>query len=102
MHEERLIENAAETGEYFIRRLEELSHESDGFISNVRGRGFMLACDLPSQEIRDRYRQILWDLGLATLACGERSVRFRPPLIFSKDHVDEAIEKMRNGLKKIR
>jgi len=102
MHEEHLIENAYETGAYFLRRLEELAEESGGLLSNARGRGFMLAVDLPDTKARNTYRAALWDAGLATLACGTRSVRFRPPLIFTKDHVDEAIEKMRSALKKAR
>jgi len=102
MHEEKLIENAAETGRYFLRRLEELAQESGGLVSNVRGRGFMLAFDLPTTDKRDAFRQACWDAKFATLACGERSVRFRPSLIFTKDHVDEAVEKIRNVLKKVR
>ena len=48
--------------------------------------------DLPDGGSRDRLRQLCWEEGLATLACGPHSVRFRPALVFDRQDVDRAIE----------
>lgn len=87
IQEEDLIENAKQTGEYFLNRLKEFQ----GKATNIRGRGFMLAFDLESKEERDSFLKRLEEKGMLALACGSKSVRFRPHLNFSKIEVDEAI-----------
>ena len=97
MRDEHLVENAASVGEMFRHRLEELEAEFPQ-VTNARGRGLLLAFDLPDKETRNRVRQECWDHGLATLACGPRSMRFRPALIFSAADVDRAIGILRQVL----
>jgi L-lysine 6-transaminase len=89
MHEEKLVENAAMVGGVFLDLLQELEAEFPQ-VTNARGRGLLLAFDLPDTETRNRVRQACWDSGFATLACGPRSVRFRPALIFSEADVERA------------
>ena len=67
-------------------------------ITNVRGRGLMLAFDLPDGAMRDRVRQECWDKGLATLPCGPRSLRFRPPLVFSEADAERSLTTLREVL----
>ena len=95
--EEGLVENAASVGELFRRGLVELEAEFDD-VTNARGRGFMLAFDMPDGESRNAVRTKCWDAGLATLTCGPRSIRFRPSLAFSESEVEEAIAILRRVL----
>ncbi len=95
--EDGLVESTASVGELFRRRLVELEAEHDA-VSNARGRGFMLAFDLPDGESRNAVRTECWDAGLATLTCGPRSIRFRPSLTFSESDVEEAIAILRQVL----
>jgi L-lysine 6-transaminase len=95
VEEEGLVENAARVGSVFKEQLEQLQGP---VVSNVRGRGLFLAFDMPDGAARDDFRQQCWDAGLATLACGSRSVRFRPPLTFSDADVDQAMSVMRTVL----
>ncbi len=90
LEEEDLVQNAANVGGAFKIELEKLQQEF-ATVSNVRGRGLMLAFDLLDGGARDAFRQQCWEAGLATLACGLRSVRFRPPLVFSEADVEKAI-----------
>jgi len=94
---EGLVQNAADVGEIFQRGLLELQNEFE-VITNVRGRGLMLAFDLPDQPQRRALRMRCWDLGLATLSCGPRSIRFRPCLTFSEEDVERALELLRQAL----
>jgi len=91
MVEDRLVENAARVGRRLLDGLEELASRLP-LISNPRGRGLMLAFDLPDPETRNAVRTDLWREGLATLACGPRSIRLRPALIFGDAEVDRALE----------
>ena len=90
MDQERLVENSARTGALFLDGLRALAARVPA-VSNARGRGLMLALDLPDREQRDRARQRCWEAGLATLACGQRSIRFRPPLVFGPPEVERAL-----------
>ncbi|HWP38029.1 MAG TPA: L-lysine 6-transaminase [Gemmatimonadales bacterium] len=91
MAEDRLVDNAARMGNVFRAGLEALAGQT-AEVTNPRGRGFMLAIDLPSTERRNAVRTALWQEGLACLTCGPRSIRFRPPLIFGEPEVQRALE----------
>ncbi len=97
MREDGLVESAARVGCAFKDGLERLQGEFPS-ISNVRGRGLLLAFDLPDKETRNRLRQRCWDEGLATLPCGPQSLRFRPPLVFSEAEVERSLGILRKVL----
>jgi len=83
--EDNLIENSAEVGEYFLSLLRKLN------LPNARGRGLMIAFDLDDEKERDAVLKKLNETMLV-LPCGEKSIRFRPHLTFSKEEVDIAVE----------
>lgn len=91
IEEDGLLENVASVGEKFLAGLRELERKFS-LVGNARGRGLMLAFDLPDGETRDRLRERCWKEGLATLPCGPQTIRFRPPLIFSESDVSKALE----------
>lgn len=95
MEEEGLVGNAAEVGARFKEGLQTLARDFP-VITNVRGRGLFLAMDLPDGDFRRRVRAGCWDRGLAALPCGPRSLRYRPPLIFSRENADRALEILRD------
>ena len=97
IEEDGLVENAANVGRVFKARLEELQAEFPS-VTNVRGRGLMLAADMPDGEQRDALYRRCWDAGLAVLACGPRTLRFRPALIFSEGDVEKAVGILREVL----
>ncbi len=98
IEEEELIENTAQVGETFLDLLQEVQAEFPETVSNARGRGLLLAFDLPDTATRSAIRQKCWGKGLATLACGPRSLRFRPSLIFSREDARRAVDILRQVL----
>lgn len=86
IQKEKLIENAEFVGNYLKKELLKLP-----FISNVRGRGLMLAFDLENKEKRDKFL-IELQKKMVVLACGEKSIRLRPHLDFSLECADTAID----------
>jgi len=94
--EDNLVEHVAQTGEYFLQRLQEVAQEHK--VTNVRGRGFMCAFDLPNTELRNQFIKIGMEKGVLFLGCAEKSIRFRPALIMHKDEIDLAIKVMKDVL----
>jgi L-lysine 6-transaminase len=92
MAEEKLVENAASVGAHLLRGLEKLQASRPDVFSNARGRGLMCAIDLPDGEIRGATADRAYELGMVILGCGERSLRFRPPLDVTAAEVDEALD----------
>ena len=97
IEEENLVKNAAVMGERLLDGLRDLAtrHAS---MSNVRGRGLFAAFTLPSPTARQELRQTLWNRGLATLASGPSSIRFRPPLNVSREEITLALEILDDAL----
>ncbi len=98
IRDEKLVENAAHIGRVFLEGLQQLRQEFP-VITNVRGAGLLLAFDMPDGDARDALRQRCWEAGFATLACGPRSVRFRPSLVFSEADVKKGLGILRSVLK---
>ncbi len=99
--EERLLQNAEKVGEYLLKELISLQREFPDRISNVRGRGLFCAIDLPSDEYCEKLKKKLFDNGVLVLTCGERSLRFRPSLIVTKEEIKQGIDAVRRSIKEI-
>jgi L-lysine 6-transaminase len=97
MVEENLLENAASMGRALVEGLEQIAKGSD-LISNVRGRGMMIAFDLPDPRSRDIFRGLLLQNGLVALKCGTRSIRFRPMLDLDPASVEEGLALVEQSL----
>lgn len=101
IHQNKYVQNARRMGKYLLRKLNELQKEFPALISNVRGRGLMCAFDFPAAEIREQFRNILLRRNVLMLGCGEKSMRFRPPLNIDKDGIDEGISLLRSALQEL-
>ncbi|MDZ7715754.1 MAG: L-lysine 6-transaminase [Balneolaceae bacterium] len=99
IEEENLVENAASVGGYLQEKIIALSEEFEHF-TNPRGKGLFCAIDLPDAHARDAVVKECFNHNLMILSCGERSIRFRPPLTVQKDHIDEGIEIIKKAYKK--
>jgi L-lysine 6-transaminase len=97
IQDENLVDHAAEAGEHLLEGLRELQRRNSS-VTAVRGRGLMCAFDLPNKQLRDLLRQACWDRHMLTLACGERSVRFRPVLDIDSSEIDRGIEILEEAL----
>jgi len=93
IEQEKLVENAATVGDYFLGELQKLARKYP-VMSAVRGRGVMLAFDLPNPAARDAFWKGAYELGLLVVRCGARSIRLRPVLDVKTDVVDAALKIM--------
>ncbi|MDH5403607.1 MAG: L-lysine 6-transaminase [Candidatus Heimdallarchaeota archaeon] len=95
------VENAQVVGQYMINLLQSLAEESNGLISNVRGKGLMISFDLPSTELRDKFKKVVFKEKAIVLSCGHNGIRFRPSLNVTNEEVDLLLEKLHVALNKI-
>jgi L-lysine 6-transaminase len=95
IEEEGLIEHARVVGDYLHEQLLSMQRDYPTLVSNARGRGLLCAFDLPSAEVRQNLREKADEKGMILIGCGERSIRFRPPLNLTKAEVDEGSEIIR-------
>jgi L-lysine 6-transaminase len=100
--DEKLVENAARVGAYFVGELQRFAVDFPKLVSNVRGRGLMAAFDLPSGEQRDAAIKAFMQNDVMVLASGHQSIRFRPPLNLSSEEAAEGIRRMEKALEKVR
>lgn len=98
IEEDNLVEHTAKVGKKMIAGLEAIADESKGIMTNVRGKGLMIAYDLPDQAARDKMSKTLDDNGLKALKSGNRSMRFRGMLDTPEEVVDKALEVVAKSL----
>jgi L-lysine 6-transaminase len=92
IEEENLLDHTASMGEKMLAGLESVAEESKGVVTNVRGRGLMIAFDLPNRETRELMIDGLKENGLYALKSGEKSIRFRGMLDTPEEVIDQAVE----------
>ena len=91
IQEENLVKNAEVVGNYLLENLKSLG------LRKVRGKGLFVAFDLKDTEERNNLHKRLKE-EMFVLTCGEKSIRFRPHLTFSKTDVDVAIDVIKRKL----
>lgn len=90
--EDNILENVNTVGAYLEKRLEELVGEFDCVVER-RGMGLMQGLQL-SINPKDVISKAL-DNGLILFSAGTNVIRFVPPLVITKENVDEMIEKLK-------
>lgn len=86
--EDGILENVRETGEYLYEKLEELK-EGYECITAHRGMAMMQGLEF-NCEVKGILSKALEE-GLVLISAGNNVIRFLPPLIISRDDVDEMI-----------
>ena len=94
-----LIANSAEVGDYLQEGLRRLAQKHE-CIGDVRGLGLMVGVEFvedrasrkPAPELRDRVETACFERGLILLGAGFNTIRWSPPLILTREHVDVALE----------
>jgi acetylornithine/N-succinyldiaminopimelate aminotransferase len=84
---ERLLDHVTTTGTYFREQLDHLA-KKHASILDVRGLGVMLAVELNSDDLAKRVAAALLKRKIIVNRTSETVLRFLPPFIVGKEHVD--------------
>jgi L-lysine 6-transaminase len=90
IEKEKLVEHATVQGARLLEELRQIARNHPG-LTGVRGRGLLLAFDLPTRAMRDRFWSGAFEMGLLVLRCGERSIRLRPVMDVTDDAMQAAL-----------
>ena len=90
---EGIAQNVEEVGAYLREKLATLPQ-----VTEVRGKGLMVACDLVDGIDANAVVLKALDTGLLLNATGPHTLRFLPPLICARDNVDSLIERLKELL----
>ena len=88
---DRLLENVKDVGEYFRSRLLDLQRRYKEIIS-VRGLGLMIGAELASAEMAQEVAARMLEKKIIINRTSDTVLRFLPPFILEREHVDTAIK----------
>lgn len=95
-----LMQNAEDVGGYFNRQLKRMQADMPDIIKEVRGKGLMIGVELssPGKAVVDAMleREIIINVTHGTV------LRFLPPLIVERQHVDQVCSTLRSVLEALR
>ena len=98
---ENLVDQAATNGDYLVAKLHDIQADFDGLVSNVRGRGFFAAFDLPDGTARDNLADLIIAEGALILGSGKKAIRFRPHLNITREEIDLADDIIRRAIARL-
>ncbi|MEW6439643.1 MAG: acetylornithine transaminase [bacterium] len=87
--EEGILENCRQAGTYLRRGLERIAQKLPALVREVRGRGLILAMEL--QVPGGPFVKACMEAGLLVNCTAERVLRFLPPLVVSREEIDEML-----------
>jgi len=95
--EQKLLKHVVATGDYFGAALEKLDGKH-GSIQDVRGAGLMRAIELESAELAKAVLVRMREAGIIINRTHEKVLRFLPPYIVQKKHIDLLIKELDQAL----
>jgi 4-aminobutyrate aminotransferase len=110
MLREKIPEKAAEKGEYFMKRLNELK-EKYKIIGDVRGKGLMIGIELVKDQVKKtpavdetrKVRDLCRERGLLIGSGGVKGnvLRIQPPLVITMEQIDKALNILESAIKEV-
>jgi ornithine--oxo-acid transaminase len=99
IREERLVENAAERGAYFLEKLRKVRSRH---IREVRGRGLLIGVELyPAAGGARRFCEELMKEGLLCKETHDNVIRFAPPLIIREKDLNWALKRIKSVFRRL-
>jgi len=96
---ENLADNARDMGKYFIEQLSNIKNDK---IKIIRGKGLLIGIEMHLEEnetVRPLCEELIRE-GVLAKDTHEKTIRFAPPLIITKENIDWAMERIRKVLEK--
>ena len=96
IEDERLLDHVTELSEYTMQRLHKFMKDHPS-LNRVDGKGFMIGMDFTDSAgevapaLRDEIVNKAYLNGLLTLGCGTSGIRFAPPLVLTKEQLEEGL-----------
>jgi acetylornithine/N-succinyldiaminopimelate aminotransferase len=99
IEDEKILKHVSQVGDYFKDRLLELKAEHDCIVE-VRGRGLMIGLELNDADLAKAVAAELLGQKVIINRTSEVVLRFLPPFVIEKKHIDRAIDALDAALTK--
>lgn len=90
MEKDGMLAKNTATGEYFMEKLRELQKKHDAIV-DVRGKGLMAAAEVDSADLGKKTVREMLERKILINCTSDTVLRFLPPYILERAHVDTAI-----------
>ena len=92
--DEKLADRSIEMGAYFVKRLKEIKSKK---IKAIRAKGLLIGVEfyLGQKETVRPLCEKLMEKGVLAKDTHEKTIRFTPPLVITKDEIDWAMERIK-------
>ena len=90
--QEKIVEHVQELTPYLVEKLDGLVEKYD-FLSQRRGMGFMQGLVVTGRPVGEIVKKAL-ENGLVVLSAGSDVIRLVPPLVITRENIDEMMEKL--------
>jgi len=99
LEKEKFLKHIQKTGSYFLEQLQQLQKTHDA-VREVRGLGLMAGMELESADLAKAVFKQMLERGVIVNRTDETVIRFLPPFIVKKQHIDTAIRHLDQVLSK--
>lgn len=102
--EERVSEQAAEKGAYFIEKLQEIAVRHSDIYTNITGKGLLIGQHFVNDDIGYAVASGLFKRGVLISGTlnNSRVIRVEPPLIITREEIDIILNRLEDTLQELR
>lgn len=101
MERTHLLEHVTEVGNYFLAQFRKLAADNPSIVE-VRGTGLMLGVEMRSAELATEVtNRLLYERHILMNRTSETVLRFLPPFLITRQHVDETIAALSGILQEV-
>ena len=103
MLRDNLAQRAAEMGDYFIGELNKISDEFPGVYEKITGKGLLIGQHFINNEVGYKVAAGLFKrkVLVAGTLINAKAIRFEPPLVVTREEIDEVLNRLRDTLKEV-
>jgi acetylornithine/N-succinyldiaminopimelate aminotransferase len=99
LQKEKMLKHVQKMGDYLMENLKKLQQKHSG-ITEIRGQGLMVGMEFESADLAKQIFQQMLKLGTIVNRTDETVIRFLPPFIIKKQHIDTAVGQLNQILAK--
>jgi putrescine aminotransferase len=98
--EERIPEQAAEKGAYFIRQLKEIAARHSDVYTNITGKGLLIGMHFVNDDIGYAVASGLFKRGVLISGTlnNSRVIRVEPPVVITREEIDTILNRLEDTL----
>ncbi len=102
--EEKIPEQAAEKGEYFIQQLKEIATRNEDIYTSITGKGLLIGQHFVNDEIGYGVASGLFKRGVLISGTlnNSRVIRVEPPLVITRAEIDAVLNRLEDTLHELR